>query len=149
MTGAYPTGRDAWYGQCIFGCVDHAGQPLPHIICSVTQNSDGKDDSILFGELASIVTAMQSCANQPKVDTDDEEAQEALFHKTEEELRSMPRAFAMESRFPVLLLSFVGPQHGRLFYACMDGETLFIRQSKIYSFEKKDPAVLDLFASFC
>ncbi|PKY01541.1 hypothetical protein P168DRAFT_51307 [Aspergillus campestris IBT 28561] len=103
---------------------------------------------MLFGELAPILWAMRNRANQIKADRNDEEAQEVLFHKSEEELNSMPLEFATERRFPVLILSFVGPQHGRLFYACMDGERLVIRQSKNYSFEKTDTALWDFFARF-
>lgn len=31
------------------------------------------------------------------------------------------------------MVSFLGPQHARLFYAHMEGITLVIRQSKLYS----------------
>jgi hypothetical protein len=45
------------------------------------------------------------------------------------------------------MISSVAPQHARIYYACMDDDELVIRQSKIYSFEKKDTALWDLFAS--
>ncbi|KAI9934901.1 hypothetical protein ASPWEDRAFT_175623 [Aspergillus wentii DTO 134E9] len=76
---------------------------------------------------------MQDRANQRKVDEDGG----ALDPETFE--------YENERRFPVLMLSFLGPQHGRIFYACMDDEALVIRQSKLYSFEKGDSPPWDFF----
>jgi hypothetical protein len=44
------------------------------------------------------------------------------------------------------MVSVVGPQHARILYACMDGRDMVIRQSKLYSFEKRLAAPWDLFA---
>lgn len=55
------------------------------------------------------------------------------------------RWFPIEEHFPVLLLSFVGPQHGWMLYACMDKEQI-IRQPRLYIIEREDNALLDLFA---
>lgn len=68
--------------------------------------------------------------------------------RNREEIRLQQRAFEKEERFPVLMISLLGPQHGRLFYACMDGERLVIRQSKLCSFERKDTAPWDFLSRF-
>lgn len=54
-------------------------------------------------------------------------------------------AFPQEKRFPVVMLSFMGPQHGRILYAFMDGEQLVLRQSRLFSFERKANAPFALF----
>jgi hypothetical protein len=46
------------------------------------------------------------------------------------------------------MVSLVGPQHARIYYACMDGSDVVVRQSRLYSFEKRETAPLDYFASF-
>ncbi|KAL3446803.1 hypothetical protein BJX65DRAFT_278657 [Aspergillus insuetus] len=38
-------------------------------------------------------------------------------------------AFSGEKRFPVMMVSLVGPCHARIIYACMDGTRLSIRMS--------------------
>lgn len=71
---------------------------------------------------------------------------ESFFDLSKDGLVGYAHLFPDETRFPVLMLSFVGPQHGRLFYACMNGEIIVIRQSKLYSSEQQTTAPLDLFA---
>lgn len=44
------------------------------------------------------------------------------------------------------MVSVIGIQHARIFYACMDGLNVVIRQSRIWSLEKKDEEVLDFLA---
>lgn len=44
------------------------------------------------------------------------------------------------------MVSLVGPQHGRIYYACMDGLEMVIRQSSLFSFEKRETAPWDFFA---
>ena len=102
---------------------------------------------MLFGELAPLISAMHNRTNQPKlVNADDVEEQESLFQKCdEEELLCLPREFSAENHFPVLMLSYLGPQHGRLFYACMNGKELTIRQSRLYSFESEQIAPIAFF----
>ncbi|BCR92298.1 uncharacterized protein ACHE_80198S [Aspergillus chevalieri] len=51
-----------------------------------------------------------------------------------------------QKSFPVLLLSYIGPQHGRLFCASLNEKQLVIRQSRIYSFETQAVAPLDFFS---
>lgn len=91
---------------------------------------------------------MQNRAKQP-IAKNEEEADE-LFNMIDKlRLRYHDeRRFPIEERFPVLLLSFVGPQHGRMSYACMDRDQMVIRQSRLYGFEREESAPLDLFARF-
>lgn len=44
------------------------------------------------------------------------------------------------------MVSIVGPQHARIYYACMSGRQLIIRQSRLYSFMEEVMAPLHLFA---
>lgn len=64
---------------------------------------------------------------------------------SEEELLNLNLNSQKKKCFPILLLSYVGPQHGRLFYASLNHRQLVIRQSKLYSSEKKATAPLDFF----
>lgn len=109
-----------------------SNDPCPHILFSGYQPLNGTDG--------------QNRAEQLNV-KDDEDA-EALFEKEPEKLRNYKRRFPKENRFPVLMLSYVGPQHGKLFYACMNGQQLVVWQSKLYSFECRATVPLDLFARF-
>jgi hypothetical protein len=44
------------------------------------------------------------------------------------------------------MVSLVGPQHGRIYYACMDRFNVVIRQSPLFSFEKRETGPWDFFA---
>ncbi|KAG2415900.1 hypothetical protein HFD88_007092 [Aspergillus terreus] len=92
---------------------------------------------------------MRNRARQSKVDDmdmdDEDEMRELEDTMSEEEWDQYDRVFPKEARFPVLMTSYFGPQHGRAFYACMDGHRLVIRQSKIYSFERFKTAPIELF----
>jgi hypothetical protein len=44
------------------------------------------------------------------------------------------------------MVSAVGPQLGFFFHACMDGRDVVIRQSPLYSFEKRETAHWDFFS---
>ncbi|KAN0073196.1 hypothetical protein V8E54_008416 [Elaphomyces granulatus] len=96
LRSKYPTHHQSWDTMEIFEYERREGHLRPHIILITAQDCNGRDGSILLGELAQIITAMRNRAIQPRV----------------------------------LMISLLGPQHGRLFYGCMGG------QSKIYSFEK-------------
>lgn len=119
----------------------------PHLVITGDQPVYGKEDYILFGELSLLLSAMRNRANQVVVD-DDEEVVDSLLGKKPEDLSSeYDLSFPTEGTFPVLLLSFVGPYHGRFFQAYMNDGVLRIHQSKLYSFQnKKSP--LDLFARY-
>lgn len=90
---------------------------------------------------------MRTRANQVQA-PDDEEIVNSLSDTNPEELLSYDLTFPSEENFPVLLPSFVGPHHGRLFQAYMDNGTLHILQSKQYSFRDEKTSLLDLFARY-
>ncbi|ODM21976.1 hypothetical protein SI65_02820 [Aspergillus cristatus] len=127
---------------------DHSQDAHPLVVMTGYQPCNGKEDRILYGELVLVFCAMQNRAKQPK----------AKYEEEAEELSNMPeklrlryhdeRRFPDEVHFPVLLLSFVVSQHGRMLYPCMDVERMVIRQSRLYSFEREESALLDLFARF-
>lgn len=76
----------------------------------------------------------------------EEEEWEKLLYMSEESLSRFELEFPKEKCFPILLLSYVRPQHGRLFCASLNRRQLVIRQSKLYSFEKRATAPLDFFS---
>lgn len=93
----------------------------PYITLSENQPCNGAENSILYGELVLLVLAMLNRANQPKAK--DKDGFERLYGMTEEGRLHHERQFPDEEQFPVLLLSYVGSQHGRL-RACPDLKTL-------------------------
>ncbi|RDH29844.1 hypothetical protein BDQ94DRAFT_161848 [Aspergillus welwitschiae] len=145
LHGAYPSIQDEWEPNLILepDRVDNC-RIYPHVTIGLALSHPGKETSMLYGELVALVSAMRSRAIQPQV-SDDEDEQEALFNENREDIKCMPREFANETRFPVLLLSCPGPQHARYFYACMDGTRMVIIQSKLYSFENLGTAPIQLF----
>lgn len=84
--------------------------------------------------------------HQPVVKDDIEE--ESFFGMSNKQLADYELLFPNKKHFPVLILSSVGPQHGRSLHVCLGEERLVIRQSKLYSFECQATAPLDLFARF-
>lgn len=150
LHGGYPHSSDAWDAWRVFEPDPTISTPrLPHVSFSMMQSFNGRNGAMLYGELAPIIQAMRNRANQAKAQVDQTE-EEALFKMEADEfeahLTKHGHQFARETRFPVLMLSFVGPQHGRIFYACMDGQKLVIRQSDLCSFERTDHAFFDLFS---
>lgn len=121
----------------------------PHAILITVHASNGHEDSILIGELMLLIAAIRCRANQPKLmkDEDEEELFETLENDPAEHLSRDP-LFAKETRSPVLMVSLLGPQNGRLFFACMDGDRgrLVIRQSRLFSFENEATAPWDFFS---
>lgn len=113
-----------------------------HLTIFAVQHSIGNDGSMQMGELKAIISGMMNRSAQLNLR---EDKQEAAFEDRGEWLKQYPLAFPKERRFPLLLVSFVAPQHGWIFYASMDGQRLAIRQSKLYSFEREATAPLDLF----
>jgi hypothetical protein len=107
-----------------------------------TQSASGQDGNILYGELVQLITAMRNRAHQHVMIQDGEEYEEP-------KPRNPPEFyFKHEQRFPVLMISCVAPQHARIYYACMDGSEVIIRQSLLFSFEKDQEAHCDYFARF-
>ncbi|GKZ39890.1 hypothetical protein AbraIFM66950_001487 [Aspergillus brasiliensis] len=122
---------------------------LPHIAVVADQPAGARDGSILCGELAVIVSVMHSRVMQPKAES--EEEMKSLFDMNGVEIEKLSQespAFPSEQRFPVLLFSFVGPQHARIICASMVGDLLVAQISRLYSFEREEEAPLDLFLSW-
>ncbi|OJJ73393.1 hypothetical protein ASPBRDRAFT_194344 [Aspergillus brasiliensis CBS 101740] len=102
-----------------------------------------RENSILYSEISALVEAMRGRANQREVDSRVE--REKLYEDGGRGKEMYPYLFSDEEYFPVLVVSCVMPQHARLFTACMSQWKLVIRQSKLYSFEWRDEAPVDLF----
>lgn len=114
----------------------------PHIVMLSQQETSGRNGSILYGELIQLIAAMRSRAHQRVMIEPDDENEEP-------QPRSPPEYyFKYEQRFPVLMVSCVAPCHARIYYACMDGSDVVIRQSRLFNFEKGQKAPFDLFARF-
>ncbi|PYI07797.1 hypothetical protein BO78DRAFT_406325 [Aspergillus sclerotiicarbonarius CBS 121057] len=136
-------GVGSWTSQLELETAEDIGRPThPHVTMLMQHDCNGREDTILYGELASLVSAMHARANQFMVE---KEEMERVFDMGIGAYSDKPRIFSRETRFPVLQISFLGPQHARVLYACMDRGHIVIRQSKLYSFERDDEAPLDLF----
>lgn len=119
----------------------HPGKVL--LAMHACHSRDGNEDSILFAEFYILVCAMRNRANQRSVP--DEEEQRALWDDhTELSVEDYDFEYQHEQHFPVLLLSHVGPQHGRFFYAYMVNDRLKIWQLKLYSFEQEKQSLITL-----
>lgn len=107
---------------------------------------------MLIGELAPVVSAMRKRAYQPLV------SMEGRGRAFRDGRLESPRRYVGDHQ-PVaacllrksrdsrsyLCLSW-DPDTGGFFYSCMNGPTLVIRQSKLYSFERKDTAPWEFFS---
>ncbi|KAL2862228.1 uncharacterized protein BJX67DRAFT_366843 [Aspergillus lucknowensis] len=110
----------------------------PHLILLGVQSTNAHSGTISLGELTTIVTAMRCRAYQPAVfDVD-----AVLAGEVEQPEDGNPApsneddlAFKDEKRFPVLMVSLIGPQHVRVIYACMDGLKLCVRMSELTRIE--------------
>ncbi|OJZ89301.1 hypothetical protein ASPFODRAFT_58037 [Aspergillus luchuensis CBS 106.47] len=140
LFGAYPSVHDQW-GTILRIEPDMVDghRIYPHLTIGLALSHCGKESSMLYEELAIIISAMQCRALQPRVPED-----KALFEEDIETIKSMPREFGDGKTFPLLLLSFPGPQNFRYFHVCMRGTRMLILQSKLYSFEKKETAPIEL-----
>ncbi|RJE22652.1 hypothetical protein PHISCL_04996 [Aspergillus sclerotialis] len=135
----------SWQARAVLEYRENDKLHHPHVILITLQSCNGQEDSMLMGELAPIIEAMKNHADQPRVLEGDDE--EKLFEALENDPTIRKElAFAQGTRFPILMASLLGPQHARLFYACMDNDQLVIRQSKLFSFEKGATAPWDFFA---
>ncbi|KAG2418867.1 hypothetical protein HFD88_001969 [Aspergillus terreus] len=135
---------------------DENGSRHPHLILFTEQRRNGREGTLLYGEVAPLIASMYARSVQRDIPEDrlHPEVQDGImeddgldkFVNNPSLLENYDLAFDEESEFPVLMVSFLGPQHARLFYAHMEGITLVIRQSKLYSFERRETAPWDLFA---
>ncbi|GKZ73912.1 hypothetical protein AnigIFM60653_006132 [Aspergillus niger] len=143
-----PTGR-CWGIRLFLEPQSRNSAPLPHVAAVAYQPMNARDGSILGGELVAILSIMHSRVKEPKGES--EEVMEGLSDMNEQELEDLSKkspAFPDEQKFPVLLVSFVGPQHARLLCASLNTNLLVIHLSKLYSFEREQDAPLDLFMSW-
>ncbi|KAH8432456.1 uncharacterized protein LDX57_010092 [Aspergillus melleus] len=141
--GRYSLTSGAWSAKIFIEPKRIDGKHVhPHLTLGVLQHVNGREGTMLYGELDPVITMMYARSQQPDVSQEEEEA---LF-EPEAMPEFEPKAFKNEDRFPILLLSFLGPQHGRVFYACMNGDQLVIRQSRLYDFRKLESAPFDLFS---
>ncbi|RAL03328.1 uncharacterized protein BO80DRAFT_453512 [Aspergillus ibericus CBS 121593] len=111
LNGAYPTIYDQWIAEIMLEPEMVEGRRIyPHVTLGVAQSHNGTEDSMLFGELAPLISAMR-CSGRPA-------------------------SSSLSMSNTVLLLSFLGPQNGRHFYAYMEGAQLVIVQSRLDSFTR-------------
>lgn len=133
-----------WDAHCLVEPCPDDGKVYPNLAFHVLDDKIAHEDAILYSELSAVVEAMKGRANQRRVDSERE--REELDESDGRGKEAYPYLFNDEEYFPVLVVSCVAPQHARLFTACMCQHKLLIRQSKLYSFERKDDAPVDFFA---
>lgn len=134
LTCPYGKGRDWWSASKVLEPEPRPvdGQAYPHLAIHLIDTKEAREDSILFSEFSALVFAVRGRANQRKVDSETEKWR--LMENDGEGTEEYPYLFPNEEYFPVLLFSFVLPQHARILTACIVQEKLVIRQSKLYSF---------------
>lgn len=72
------------------------------------QPYDGKEDSILWGELFALICAMRNRAKQPKIENEKDMDEDLLDN--EEEIGKYELEFHEAKNFSTVLLSYVGPK---------------------------------------
>ncbi|CRG83186.1 hypothetical protein PISL3812_00536 [Talaromyces islandicus] len=141
------TGNMNWEADIYEYDIDFWGEQHPHVILLSYHSDIGHENSIMHGELAQLVTAARNRAHEPEMV---EVSEDELYENDEAEMETLfpegsPLVFQYEQRFPVLMVSLVGLQNGCIYYACMDGLDVVIRQSSLFSFEKRETAPWDFF----
>ncbi|GKZ35524.1 hypothetical protein AbraIFM66950_006186 [Aspergillus brasiliensis] len=139
----YYSNKRRWNTECVIEPCPNNGKVYPHLAFHLIDVTTARENSILYSELSALVEAMRGRANQRKVES--EVKREKLYEDGGRGKEKYPYLFGDEEHFPVLMVSCVMPQHARLFTACMSQRNLVIRQSKLYSFEWRDEAPVDLF----
>ncbi|PYH65695.1 uncharacterized protein BO88DRAFT_446119 [Aspergillus vadensis CBS 113365] len=146
-----PYGRTGWWRNYLAvepKPVD--GNEYPHIALHLVVKMEARENSILFSEFSTLVKAIRGRAQQPRIDSESKRMESYNRDEAGEDYRDiLPQPWSLtfpdEQTFPVLLISCVLPQHARIFAACMYQGKLVIRQSKLYSFEWRDKAPVELF----
>ncbi|GKZ96193.1 hypothetical protein AnigIFM59636_010436 [Aspergillus niger] len=148
---AWPYSGRGWWEVCyVLEPEPMNGKGYPHLALHLLDRTVAHEDSILFSEFSALVIAMRGRVHQPKIDSESER-EELYEHEDagEEYTNFLPMScsamFPDEEIFPVLLISCVLPQHARIFAACIHQGKLVIRQSKLYSFQWRDKAPVELF----
>ncbi|KOS41039.1 hypothetical protein ACN38_g8112 [Penicillium nordicum] len=98
--------------------------PLPHAIIDTIAHvpANHADQSLTLHEVRAIVNVML--------------------------IRTSHRPFRGYSIHPLLVLSYMGEQHGRIIQASFDGENLILQYSPLWSFEDDDTAPVELFIRY-
>ncbi|KAE8340603.1 hypothetical protein BDV24DRAFT_164336 [Aspergillus arachidicola] len=89
----YPRDCNFWSAGPILEPELSGDHVYPHTTLVVTQDCEGSNDSMLFGELAPIISSMHNRARQPQVPDED---QESLFDAPEE---IAPTIYNFQMRF--------------------------------------------------
>ncbi|KAJ5406706.1 hypothetical protein N7465_007990 [Penicillium sp. CMV-2018d] len=63
-------------------------------------------------------------------------------------IRTSQRLFRKYPIHPLLVLSYMGEQHGRIIQASFDGANLVLQYSQLWSFEDDDTAPVELFMRY-
>ncbi|KAF4762006.1 hypothetical protein N7455_002761 [Penicillium solitum] len=63
-------------------------------------------------------------------------------------IRTSQKPFRKYPIHPLLVLSYMGEQHGRVIQASFDGEILVLQYSQLWSFEDADTAPVELFMRY-
>ncbi|GKZ19780.1 hypothetical protein AbraIFM66951_010803 [Aspergillus brasiliensis] len=136
-------GNNLWHVSRVMEPEPQTEKTYPHLVLHLIHTKVAQENTIQFAEFSALVLAMRARANQRKVDSEDE--LEQLYETNGEGIEEYPYLFPNEEEFPVLLISCVLPQHARILAASMYQRTLVIRQSKLYSFEYRKDAPVELF----
>ncbi|OJJ78165.1 hypothetical protein ASPBRDRAFT_37371 [Aspergillus brasiliensis CBS 101740] len=94
----------------------------PHMKAMLYNNSDGKDGELLQGE---IMVALRLAHTQMR-----------------------RRRFFGHMTTPILLFSFMGPQHARVIEAYFNGTSLVMRTTRLFDLRKKDEALIKKFGQW-
>ncbi|KAL4790277.1 hypothetical protein BDV19DRAFT_394222 [Aspergillus venezuelensis] len=123
---------------------------IPTSSFSAFQASNSTEGKITQGELTSIVTAMRNRSRQSaEFDMEkalgDSEDEDLAYSEDRKRIRKHEDyMFADETRFPIIMISLLGPQNARIIYAYMDSRQLFLRMSSLMDFSSGDTARMEL-----
>ncbi|KAL4780255.1 hypothetical protein BJX76DRAFT_361032 [Aspergillus varians] len=112
-------GNDHWEPKGFF---ESPSGGYPHIIAAIIHNTDGKNQSLTRGEVKASVRALH--------------------------FRYRDRAFSKFDILPILIVSYIGPKHGRILQAHHNGEEMVLQYSPLMSFEKEETAAVSLFVRY-
>ncbi|RAL08197.1 uncharacterized protein BO97DRAFT_446364 [Aspergillus homomorphus CBS 101889] len=119
LAGPYPSAAGGWFDvPCILEPQPVDGKAFPHLALHLVDEKEARENSILFSEFAALIMAMRGRVNQRKVDSETE--REELYNNNGKGKEEYPYLFPDEEYFPVLLLSYVRPQHARIFAASVN-----------------------------
>ncbi|KAJ5514621.1 hypothetical protein N7463_004173 [Penicillium fimorum] len=100
------------------------GSPVPHAIMTTVAHvpANHADQSLTIHEVRAIMNMMI--------------------------IRTSNRPFRKYPIHPLLVLSYMGGQHGRIIQALFDGENLVLQYSQLWSFEDENTAPVELFIRY-